>query len=151
FSKGKERLIEEPARRTRRKKITAPPETEPVKRSTRNKGNGKAQELEEVAENIPEPKEDIGMQDSAVVKIPFSEHLSVDSLLNAGVSPSRESGLQMTPQGSSRTLVRRSLVGRRSLEGLRHSVAQEVVRRARRSFLKKKATLGNSICSSSAS
>ncbi|KAL0155408.1 hypothetical protein M9458_049671, partial [Cirrhinus mrigala] len=163
-----ESLIEEPARRTRRNKATAPAETEPVKRSTRNKGGAKAKEVEEVAENIPEVVE---MQDSgsnqdqilvseAVVKIPSSERLSADSLLNAGVSPSRsankipiaESGLQTTPQGSSRTSVRRSLLVRRSLVGLRHSMTQEAVRRAsRRSFLKKKARLGNSTCSSSVS
>ena len=38
-----ESLMEEPSRRTRRNKTTAPAETEPVKRSTRNKGGAKAQ------------------------------------------------------------------------------------------------------------
>lgn len=163
-----ESLMEEPSRRTRRNKTTAPAETEPVKRSTRNKGGAKAKE---VAESIPDVNKAIEAQDSgskqdqlliseAVVKIPSSERLSADSLLNADVSPGRSankipiaaSGLQTTPQGSSRTSARRSLVVRCSLVGLRHSMTQEAVRRAsRRSFLKKKARLGNSTCSSSVS
>lgn len=166
-----ESLIEEPARRTRRKKNTAPAETEPVKRSTRNKGGAKAKAVEEEAENIPDVKDDDEMQDSgsnrdqllvseAVVKIPSSERLSADSLLSGAVSPGRsankipiaESGLQTTPQGPSRKSVRRSTVVRRSLVDLRRSMTQEAVRRAsRRSFLKKKARLGNSTCSSSVS
>ncbi|XP_016324421.1 inner centromere protein A isoform X2 [Sinocyclocheilus anshuiensis] len=166
-----ESLMEEPSRRTRRNKTTAPAETEPVKRSTRNKGGAKAKEVEKVAESIPDVNEAIEVQDSgsnqdqilvseAVVKVSSSERLSADSLLNAGVSPGRSAnkipitafGLQTTPQGSSRTSARRSLVVRRSLVGLRHSMTQEAVRRAsRRSFLKKKARLGNSICSSSVS
>lgn len=160
-----ESLMEEPSRRN---KTTAPAETEPVKRSTRNKGGAKAKE---VAESIPDVNKAIEAQDSgskqdqlliseAVVKIPSSERLSADSLLNADVSPGRSankipiaaSGLQTTPQGSSRTSARRSLVVRCSLVGLRHSMTQEAVRRAsRRSFLKKKARLGNSTCSSSVS
>ncbi len=157
-----ESLMEEPSRRTRRTKTTAPAETEPVKRSTRNKAGAKAKE---VAESIPDENKAIEVQDQiliseAVVKIPSSERLSADTLLNAGVSPGRSankipiaaSGLQTTPQGSSRTSARRSLVVRRSLVGLRHSMTQEAVRRAsRRSFLKKKARLGNSTCSSSIS
>lgn len=166
-----ESLIEEPARRTRRNKTTAPAETEPIKRSTRNKGGAKAKEVEEVAENIPAVEEPVEVQDSAsnqdrilvseaVVKIPSSERLSAELMLNAGLSPGRSankipiaaSGSQTTPQGPSRTSVRRSLVIRRSLVGLRHSMTQEAVRRAsRRSFLKKKARLGNSTCSSSVS
>ena len=146
--------MEEPSRRTRRNKTTAPAETEPVKRSTRNKGGAKAKEVEEVSETVPDVNEAIEVQDSgsdqilvseAVVKIPSSERLSADLLLNAGVSPGRFAnkipiaafGLQTTPQGSSRTSARRSLVVRRSLVGLRQSMTQEAVRRASlRSFLK---------------
>ncbi|XP_043083739.1 inner centromere protein A-like isoform X2 [Puntigrus tetrazona] len=159
-----ESLIEEPARRTRRNKTTAPAETKPVKRSTRKKDGAKAK-VEEVAESVPDVREAVEVQDQilaseAVVKIPSSEHLSADSLLKS-VSPGRsankipiagDSGLQTTPQRSSRTSARRSLVVRRSLVGLRHSMTQEAVRRAsRRSFLKKKARLGTSTCSSSVS
>lgn len=162
-----ESLTEEPARRTRRNKTAAPAEPEPIKRSTRNKAATKAEE--EVVEEVPEVKQacedstsnkDQLLVSAAVVKIPSSERLSAESLLNSGQSPGRSankipiaaSGLQNTPQGSSRTSARRSLVVRRSLVGLRHSMTQEAVRRAsRRSFLKKKARLGNSTCSSSVS
>uniref|UniRef100_A0A9J8A2J2 Inner centromere protein n=1 Tax=Cyprinus carpio carpio TaxID=630221 RepID=A0A9J8A2J2_CYPCA len=170
-SDSSESLMEEPSHRTRRNKTTAPTETDPVKRSTRNKGGAKAKDVEEVAESMSDVNEPIEVQDSssnqdqnlvseAVVKIPSSERLSADLLLNAGVSPGRSAnkipiaafGLQTTPQGSSRTSARRSLVVRRSLVGLRQSMTQEAVRRAsRRSFLKKKARLGNSTCSSSVS
>uniref|UniRef100_A0A8C2JWZ8 Inner centromere protein A n=1 Tax=Cyprinus carpio TaxID=7962 RepID=A0A8C2JWZ8_CYPCA len=170
-SDSSESLMEEPSHRTRRNKTTAPTETKPVKRSTRNKGGAKAKDVEEVAESMSDVNEAIEVQDSssnqdqnlvseAMVKIPSSQRLSADLLLNAGVSPGRSAdkipiaafGLQTTPQGSSRTSARRSLVVRRSLVGLRQSMTQEAVRRAsRRSFLKKKARLGNSTCSSSVS
>lgn len=173
-----ESLVEEPVRRTRRKKTTAVAESEPIKRSTRNKGTSKAKEPEEIetpAENSPEKKEadeaqcsgsskDQMLVSEAIVKIPSSERLSaektLESLMSSGPSPSRSankipiaaSEAQLKPQGSSRASVRRSLVARRSLVGLRQSMTQEAVRRAsRRSFLKKKARQGNSTCSSSIS
>lgn len=166
--------VEEPARRTRRNKAAAAAESEPVKRSTRNKAATKAKEpedVEEAVEDMPEEKEtnevlpSVSAQDhllvsEAVVKIPSSERLSAESMLHSGPSPSwsankipiAASECQGTPQGSSRTSVRRSLKVRRSLVGLRQSMTQEAVRRAsRRSFLKKKARQGNSTCSSSIS
>ncbi|KAI7812306.1 putative inner centromere protein [Triplophysa rosa] len=167
---------EEPARRTRRNRATAAAEREPVKRSTRNKAAAKAKEPEEIevveaVENIPVVRETDEVQPSgscqdqllvseAMVKIPSSERLSAESLLNSGPSPGRSankipiavSECQGTPQGSSRRSIRRSLVVRRSLVGLRHSMTLEAVRRAsRRSFLKKKVRQGNSTCSSSVS
>ncbi|XP_039518195.1 inner centromere protein A isoform X1 [Pimephales promelas] len=150
-----ESLVEGPARRTRRNKTAAPAETEPVKRSTRNKGGTVTKE---VAESVPEPVEvqDQILVSEAVVKIPSSERLSADLMLDAGLSPGRSANkipiAGDRPRGSSRTSARRSQVVRRSLVGLRHSMTQEAVRRAsRRSFLKKKARLGNSTCSSSVS
>ncbi|XP_039516723.1 inner centromere protein A-like [Pimephales promelas] len=146
--------MEGPARRTRSKKTPAPGETTILRRSTRNKGGAVTKEVKVVAENVPEPVQDQIQVSEAVVVIPSSE------CMNAGLSPDRSadkipsaaSGSQTTPPGSSRTSVRRSQVvqRRRSLVGLGHSMTQKAVRRAsRRSFLKKKARLGNLTCSSS--
>ncbi|XP_010901483.1 inner centromere protein A isoform X2 [Esox lucius] len=58
----------------------------------------------------------------------------------------------VTAPAHRRSSVRHSLTVRRSLAGLRHSMTQESVRRAsRRSFLKKKARMGSSTCSSNVS
>ncbi|KAJ8280974.1 hypothetical protein GJAV_G00061680 [Gymnothorax javanicus] len=78
----------------------------------------------------------------SVKRVSAAETLSED-LQKKGSSQCR------TPRRSS---VRHSLTLRRSLAGLRHSMTQESVRRAsRRSFLKKKARMSSSTCSSSTS
>ncbi|KAL6474421.1 hypothetical protein MHYP_G00179820 [Metynnis hypsauchen] len=164
-------VAEGPVRRTRRNKAAAA-DSEPVKRSTRNNGAAKAMEeaavadapqLPDVPENVLEVKESSSssspvqtLLSQAVVKIPSAEQLSANKLLESGPSPGRSANkiaiAAAGAQASSRTSVRRSLVLRQSLVGLRHSMTQEAVRRAsRRSFLKKKARLGNSTCSSSVS
>lgn len=172
-------VAEEPARRTRRNKAAAAVDSEPVKRSTRNKAAAKAKEQaekveEELAaapqspENVVKEKEHSVVElcssstsvqtlvSEAVVKIPSVERLSAEKLLQCSPSPSR-SAQKITiaaagGQASTRSSARHSLVVRRSLAGLRHSMTQEAVRRAsRRSFLKKKARLGNSTCSSTIS
>ncbi|KAF4081450.1 hypothetical protein AMELA_G00161470 [Ameiurus melas] len=172
-------VAEEPARRTRRNKAAAAVDSEPVKRSTRNKAAAKAKEQaekveEELAaapqspENVAKDKEHSVVElcssstsvqtlvSEAVVKIPSVERLSAEKLLQCSPSPSR-SAQKITiaaagGQASTRSSARHSLVVRRSLAGLRHSMTQEAVRRAsRRSFLKKKARLGNSTCSSTIS
>ncbi|XP_049330503.1 inner centromere protein A isoform X1 [Astyanax mexicanus] len=171
-------VSEEPVRRTRRNKAAvAVTESEPVKRSTRNKGAAKAKEEDiegvetvneapqtpEAPKNVSEVKESSSssspvqtLVSQAVVKIPSAERLSAEKLIGSGPSPGRcASKMPIATSGaqaSSRTSVRHSLVLRRSLVGLRHSMTQEAVRRAsRRSFLKKKARQGNSTCSSSVS
>ncbi|XP_051548647.1 inner centromere protein A-like isoform X2 [Myxocyprinus asiaticus] len=166
-----ESVMEEPARCTRRNKTTTTAQSEPVKRSTRTKAKVPKEIGKEVAENVLEAKEAVEVQDSgsgqdemlvseAMVKISSSERLSAEMLLSSGQSPGRTAnkiiitatGTWMTNRDSAQTSVRRSQVIRRSLVGLRHSMTQEAVRRAsRRSFLKKKARLGNSTCSSSVS
>uniref|UniRef100_A0AAR2L9C9 Chromosome passenger complex (CPC) protein INCENP N-terminal domain-containing protein n=1 Tax=Pygocentrus nattereri TaxID=42514 RepID=A0AAR2L9C9_PYGNA len=162
-SSSPDTVAEEPVRRTRRNKAAAA-DSEPVKRSTRNKAAGKAKEQAEVMEeeavevaasnSSSSPVQTLLSQ--AVVKIPSAERLSANKLLESGPSPGRSANkitiAAAGAQASSRTSVRRSLVLRHSLVGLRHSMTQEAVRRAsRRSFLKKKARLGNSTCSSSVS
>ncbi|XP_055788992.1 inner centromere protein A isoform X1 [Salvelinus fontinalis] len=95
----------------------------------------------------------------AIVKITASERRSAELLMNPDPerSPSRTAtkiaiAAGTTPTGSRRSFARHSLTVRRSLAGLRHSMTQESVRRAsRRSFLKKKARLGSSTCSSNVS
>ncbi|KAF5907569.1 inner centromere protein A-like isoform X1, partial [Clarias magur] len=170
---------EEPARRTRRNKATVAADTEPVKRSTRNRAAAKAKEqpekVEKELEATPLPPENVSQEkeheveesssssspvqalmSEAVVKIPAAERLSAEKLLQCSPSPGR-SVQKITiaaagGQASTRSSTRHSLVMRRSLAGLRHSMTQEAVRRAsRRSFLKKKARLGNSTCSSTVS
>lgn len=173
-------VVEEPVRRTRRNKATAAAAaaSEPVKRSTRNKAakakeqTGKVEEEPAAApqppENVSEEKEHKVEESSSssspvqalvsevVVKIPMVERLSAEKMLQCSPSPGR-AAQKITiaaagSQASKRTSARHSLVVRRSLAGLRHSMTQEAVRRAsRRSFLKKKARLGNSTCSSTAS
>ncbi|XP_029615360.1 inner centromere protein A isoform X2 [Salmo trutta] len=95
----------------------------------------------------------------AIVKISASERRSAELQMNPDPerSPSRTAtkiaiAAGATPPGPRRSSVRHSLTVRRSLAGLRHSMTQESVRRAsRRSFLKKKARLGSSTCSSNVS
>ncbi|XP_036816936.1 inner centromere protein A isoform X4 [Oncorhynchus mykiss] len=95
----------------------------------------------------------------AIVKISASERRSADLQMNRNPerSPSRTAtkiaiAAGATPPGPRRSSVRHSLTVRRSLAGLRHSMTQESVRRAsRRSFLKKKARMGSSTCSSNVS
>ncbi|XP_031657719.1 inner centromere protein A isoform X4 [Oncorhynchus kisutch] len=95
----------------------------------------------------------------AIVKISASERRSADLQMNPNPerSPSRTAtkiaiAAGTTPPGPRRSSVRHSLTVRRSLAGLRHSMTQESVRRAsRRSFLKKKARMGSSTCSSNVS
>ncbi|XP_051975907.1 inner centromere protein A-like [Xyrauchen texanus] len=159
-------VIEEPAPSTRRNKTTTAAESEPVKRSTRTKAKVPKEKGKEVEEKGADEVEDSDsgqdqmLVSEAVVKITSSECLSAEMLLNSGPSPGRSankigiaaSESQSTTRDSARTSARRSLVVRRSLVGLRHSMTQEAVRRAsRRSFLRKKARLGNSTCSSSVS
>ncbi|MCI4381919.1 hypothetical protein PGIGA_G00257570 [Pangasianodon gigas] len=169
-------VAEEPARRTRRNKATAAADSEPVKRSTRSKAAAKAKEqVEEELEAAPQSPANVSKEkehkveesssssspvqtlvSEAVVKIPSVERLSAEKLLQCSSSPGR-SAQKITiaaagGQASTRSSARHSLVVRRSLAGLRHSMTQEAVRRAsRRSFLKKKARLGNSTCSSTIS
>lgn len=180
-SNSPDTVTEEPVRRTRRNKAAASvADSEPVKRSTRTKGAAKAKEqaqvIEEMAavvdapqpsdvpESVPEVKESRRslspvqtLVSQAIVKI-STDGLSVEKPLEPVPSPGRSANkitiaaaASQTPD-SSRGSVRCSLVLRRSLVGLRHSMTQEAVRSAsRRSFLKKKARQGNSTCSSSVS
>ncbi|XP_058263848.1 inner centromere protein isoform X2 [Hemibagrus wyckioides] len=173
-------VAEEPVRRTRRNKAAAgtAAESEPVKRSTRTKAAAKAKEQAEKVEEestAPQSPENVSREQEhkveesssssspvqmlvseVVVKVPAAERLSAEKLLQCSPSPSR-SAQKITiaaagGQASARKSGRQSLVVRRSLAGLRHSMTQEAVRRAsRRSFLKKKARLGNSTCSSTVS
>ncbi|XP_060742710.1 inner centromere protein A isoform X1 [Tachysurus vachellii] len=173
-------VAEEPVRRTRRNKATAvtAADSEPVKRSTRNKAAAKAKEQAENVdekpaapqspENVSEEQEHKveGSSSSSspvqilvsevMVKVPSAERLSAEKLLQCSPSPGRCAQKIIIAaaggQASTRSSGRHSLVVRRSLAGLRHSMTQEAVRRAsRRSFLKKKARLGNSTCSSTVS
>ncbi|KAI5100381.1 inner centromere protein A [Silurus meridionalis] len=172
-------VVEEPVRRTRRNKAAVAENSEPVKRSTRNKAAAKVKEQsEKVEEELPAAPlspEDISMErghvveesssssspvqtlvSEVMVKIPSTERLSAEKVPQCSTSPGRTAqkitiaaagGQASTPSSG-----RHSLVVRRSLAGLRHSMTQEAVRRAsRRSFLKKKARLGNSTCSSTIS
>ncbi|KAJ8333862.1 hypothetical protein SKAU_G00411810 [Synaphobranchus kaupii] len=96
----------------------------------------------------------------AVVRISAAERVSADRQEKlspqcrtasklAIARPLEIPALAPSPRRSS---VRHSLTLRRSLAGLRHSMTQESVRRAsRRSFLKKKARMSSSTCSSSTS
>lgn len=172
-------VAEEPPRRTRRNKAAAAADSEPVKRSTRNKAAAKAKEQAERVEeeqaaapqspkNVSEEKEQKVEESSSssspvptlvsevVVEIPTAERFSAEKLLQCSPSPSRsvqKIGIAAAGgQAATRSSTRHSLVVRRSLAGLRHSMTQEAVRRAsRRSFLKKKSRLGNSTCSSTVS
>uniref|UniRef100_A0AAY5ERP4 Inner centromere protein ARK-binding domain-containing protein n=1 Tax=Electrophorus electricus TaxID=8005 RepID=A0AAY5ERP4_ELEEL len=92
----------------------------------------------------------------AVVESPRAECRSAEMLLQSVCSPGRSANkiaiAAAMSQGSLQTSTRRSQVVRCSLVVLRHSMTQEAVRRAsRRSFLRKKARMGNSTCSSSIS
>lgn len=179
-SNGIDSVAEEPVRRTRRNKAAAATaaDSEPVKRSTRTKAAAKAKEQAEKVEEssaAPQSPENVSKEQEhkveesssssspvqmlvseVVVKVPAAERLSAEKLLQCSPSPSR-SAQKITiaaagGQASARKSGRQSLVVRRSLAGLRHSMTQEAVRRAsRRSFLKKKARLGNSTCSSTVS
>lgn len=167
-SNSNDSVAEEPVRRTRRNKATAAADSEQVKRSTRNKPaavNGELPAAPLAPEPVSEEKEQKVEESSTstspvhtlvsevVVSIPLAERLSAEKLLQCSPSPGR-SAQKITiaaagSQASTRSSGRHSLVVRRSLAGLRHSMTQEAVRRAsRRSFLKKKARLGNSTCSS---
>ncbi|KAI5627116.1 inner centromere protein A [Silurus asotus] len=172
-------VVEEPVRRTRRNKAAVAENSEPVKRTTRNKAAARVKEQSEKVEEelpaAPPSPEDISMErghvveesssssspvqtlvSEVMVKIPSTEHLSAEKVPQCSTSPGRTAqkitiaaagGQASTPSSG-----RHSLVVRRSLAGLRHSMTQEAVRRAsRRSFLKKKARLGNSTCSSTIS
>ncbi|XP_026996705.1 inner centromere protein A isoform X2 [Tachysurus fulvidraco] len=177
-SNSTDSVAEEPVRRTRRNKATAvtAADSEPVKRSTRNKAAAKAKEQAENVEEKPEapqspenvseeqePKREGSSSSSSpvlvsevMVKVSSAERLSAEKLLQCSPSPGRSAQKIIIAaaggQGSTRSSGRQSLVVRRSLAGLRHSMTQEAVRRAsRRSFLKKKARLGNSTCSSTVS
>lgn len=178
-SNSTDSVAEEPGRRTRRNKATVAAHSEPVKRSTRNKAAPKAKEqaekMEEELPAAPQSPENISKErehkveesssssppvqalvSEVVVKIPLVERLSAEKLLQCSPSPGR-SAQKITiaaagGQASTRSSARHSLVVRRSLAGLRHRMTQEAVRRAsRRSFLKKKARLGNSTGSSTVS
>lgn len=90
----------------------------------------------------------------AVVKLTAADRRSADLLVQAAPSPGRSATKMAiaTTSSSRRSSVRHSLTLRRSLAGLRHSMTQESVRQAsRRSFLKKKARMGSSTCSSNVS
>lgn len=171
-------VAEEPARRTRRNKATVAADSEPVKRSTRNKAAKAKEQAEKMAEESPvapqspenvSKKKEHKVEESCsssppvqalvsevVVKIPSVERLSAEKLLQCSPSSGRAAQkitiADAGSQASMRRSTRHSLVVRRSLAGLRHNMTQEAVRRAsRRSFLKKKARLGNSTCSSTVS
>ncbi|KAL7858066.1 hypothetical protein AOLI_G00181680 [Acnodon oligacanthus] len=181
-SNSPDTVAEEPVRRTRRNKAAAAdsePVKRSTRNKGAAKAKEQVEVMEEeavevaavadapeptdVPENVLEVKESSSssspvqtLTSEAVVKIPSAERLSANKLLGSGPSPGRSANkitiAAAGAQPSSRTSVRRSLVLRRSLVGLRHSMTQEAVRRAsRRSFLKKKARLGNSTCSSSVS
>uniref|UniRef100_A0A3B4CJ74 Inner centromere protein ARK-binding domain-containing protein n=1 Tax=Pygocentrus nattereri TaxID=42514 RepID=A0A3B4CJ74_PYGNA len=181
-SSSPDTVAEEPVRRTRRNKAAAAdsePVKRSTRNKAAGKAKEQAEVMEEeavevaavadapqppdVPENVLEVKESNSssspvqtLLSQAVVKIPSAERLSANKLLESGPSPGRSANkitiAAAGAQASSRTSVRRSLVLRHSLVGLRHSMTQEAVRRAsRRSFLKKKARLGNSTCSSSVS
>ncbi|GAA6089787.1 inner centromere protein A isoform X1 [Tachysurus ichikawai] len=175
-SNSTDSVAEEPVRRTRRNKATAvtAADSEPVKRSTRNKAAAKAKEQAENVEEkpaAPQSPENVSEEQEhkvegsssssspvsdVMVKVSSAERLSAEKLLQCSPSPGRCAQKMIIAaaggQASTRSSGRHSLVVRRSLAGLRHSMTQEAVRRAsRRSFLKKKARLGNSTCSSTVS
>ncbi|KAM4619382.1 inner centromere protein isoform 2-T2 [Polymixia lowei] len=89
------------------------------------------------------------------VRISAEDRLSAEMALRPEPSPGRSATkitIAGTPKSSRRSSVRHSLKLRHSLAGLRHSMTQESVRRAsRRSLLKKRSHVGNSICSSNVS
>ncbi|KAK3526645.1 hypothetical protein QTP70_030858, partial [Hemibagrus guttatus] len=169
-------VTEEPVRRTRRNKATTATDSEPVKRTTRTKAAAKSKEQAvEVESADPQSPPNVSKEQEhkveesssssspvqilvseVMVRVPSVERLSAEKLLQCSPSPSR-SAQKITiaaagGQPSARKSGQQSLVVRRSLAGLRHSMTQEAVRRAsRRSFLKKKARLGNSTCSSTVS
>ncbi|XP_062320795.1 inner centromere protein isoform X3 [Osmerus eperlanus] len=89
----------------------------------------------------------------AVVKLTAADRRSAEILVKAAPSPGRSATkMAIATTSSSCSSVRHSLTLRRSLAGLRHSMTQESVRQAsRRSFLKKKARMGSSTCSSNVS
>ena len=92
----------------------------------------------------------------AVVKLTAADRRSAEILVKAAPSPGRSATkiaiASTSPSSLRRSSVRHSLTLRRSLAGLRHSMTQESVRQAsRRSFLKKKARMGSSTCSSNVS
>ncbi|XP_071385159.1 inner centromere protein isoform X3 [Centroberyx affinis] len=90
-----------------------------------------------------------------VVSISASDRLSAEMAKKPEASPGRTAtkiAIAASPKSSRRSSVRHSLKLRHSLAGLRHSMTQESVRRAsRRSLLKKKARMGDSMCSSNVS
>uniref|UniRef100_A0AAY5ETY7 Chromosome passenger complex (CPC) protein INCENP N-terminal domain-containing protein n=1 Tax=Electrophorus electricus TaxID=8005 RepID=A0AAY5ETY7_ELEEL len=158
-SNGSEATPEEPGPRTRRNKAAAV-ESEPVKRSTRARRGAKAKEQSEVVEEQLEKISSSSLakiaMSPAVVESPRAECRSAEMLLQSVCSPGRSANkiaiAAAMSQGSLQTSTRRSQVVRCSLVVLRHSMTQEAVRRAsRRSFLRKKARMGNSTCSSSIS
>ncbi|XP_052336947.1 inner centromere protein B-like isoform X3 [Oncorhynchus keta] len=104
---------------------------------------------------LPPPQSHIT---KAVVKISAAERQSAELQMNRNAERSPGRAAIKIVRGSSndfgprRSSVRHSLTVRLSLAGLRNSMTQESVRRAsRRSFLKKKARLGSSTCSSNVS
>ncbi|XP_041966307.1 inner centromere protein isoform X5 [Alosa sapidissima] len=157
--------VEEPQRRTRRNNAKSAAEQGPVKRSTRNKPTTASASLQEVDDDTFEEEEPIQEEEEAPVKAMETESANsaqppqVSSPTPAAVESEEVEDAQVskatvvpdTPQGPpSRTSVRRSMTARHSLAGLRRSLTQEAVRRAsRRSFLKKKARMSRSACSSS--
>lgn len=160
--------VEEPQRRTRRNNAKAAAEQGPVKRSTRNKPTTASTSQQEAEGDLLEEEEAIPEEEEAPVKAVTTEPVNsaqppqVSSPTLADVKKEVEEAqvskpgtvvVPETPQGPpSRTSVRRSIAPRHSLAGLRRSLTQEAVRRAsRRSFLKKKARMSRSTCSSSVS
>ncbi|XP_076123386.1 inner centromere protein B isoform X4 [Alosa pseudoharengus] len=157
--------VEEPQRRTRRNNAKSAAEQGPVKRSTRNKPTTASASLQEVDDDSFEEEEPIQEEEEAPVKPMETESANsaqppqVSSPTPAAVESEEVEDAQVskatmvpdTPQGPpSCTSVRRSMTARHSLAGLRRSLTQEAVRRAsRRSFLKKKARMSRSACSSS--
>lgn len=161
--------IEEPQRRTRRNNGKTAVEQGPVKRSTRNKPTTASTSQQDADDDLFEEEEAIQEEGEAPVKAVETEPVNSaqlpqvssptlaavkkDEMEKAQVSEPTTLVVPETPQGPpSRTSVRRSIAPRHSLAGLRRSLTQEAVRRAsRRSFLKKKARMSRSTCSSSVS
>ncbi|XP_056138094.1 inner centromere protein A [Lampris incognitus] len=86
------------------------------------------------------------------LKLSTAERTTAEMAVKPEVSPGRSAtriAIAGPANASQRSSVRVSLKLRHSLAGLRHSMTQDSVRRAsRRSMLKKRAGMGNSICSS---
>ncbi|XP_062403733.1 inner centromere protein A isoform X2 [Sardina pilchardus] len=153
---------EEPQRRTRRNNAKSVAEQGPVKRSTRNKPTAASASQQEIDDDTFE-EEPIQEEEEAPVKAMETEPSNsaqppqASSPTLAAVEESEEADDDQVSKATvvpdtppSRTSVRRSMTARHSLAGLRRSLTQEAVRRAsRRSFLKKKARMSKSACSSS--